>query len=83
MDTLGQPFNKPTVLHTDSTSAETFPHGNTSRMKSPRIQYVEYEHHVSTEAVRIQHVSTGDMLADIHTKSLDPKTFKSIVKRLM
>jgi hypothetical protein len=83
MDTLGHPFNRPTVLHTDSTSAETFTHGNTSRMKSLRIQYAEYEHHVSTGAVRMQHVSTADMLADIHTKSLDPQTFKSIVRRLM
>jgi hypothetical protein len=83
MDTLGIPFDKPTVLYTDSTSAEAFLHANNSRMKNLRIQYAEYEHHVSTGAVRIQHISTDDMLADLLTKSLLPKKFTELVDRLM
>jgi hypothetical protein len=83
MDTLGEPFDYPTILYSDSTSAETFNQGNTSRMKALRIQYSDYEHNVSTGSISTRHVSTDNMLADILTKALDPTTFQRIVKRVM
>src|SRR3954467_11267244 len=69
---------KPVMLYTDRSSAESLANNDVNH---GRTKHIDVKHHwirdqVKSKVIELQHISTEEQIADIHTKALGKDVFQ-------
>ncbi|PKU87907.1 Retrovirus-related Pol polyprotein from transposon TNT 1-94 [Dendrobium catenatum] len=74
----------PTTIYCDNTSAIALAHNPVfhARTKHIEIDYHFISEHIKQGAIRVDHISTNDQIADILTKSLSTTQFSTLRSKL-